>query len=123
MVDNLRGDVAGKLGLTYEDLKDVNPAVVCAHISAYGRTGERAAWPGYDYLMQAEAGYFSLTGEPDTAPSRMGLSLVDYMTGVMMSVGLLSGMLEAARSGQGATWTPARTTSRCSISTMWRRGT
>lgn len=101
VVDNLRGDVAGKLGLTYEDLKDVNPAVVCAHISAYGRTGERAAWPGYDYLMQAEAGYFSLTGEPDTAPSRMGLSLVDYMTGVMMSVGLLSGMLEATRSGKG----------------------
>ncbi|MBN9476205.1 MAG: CoA-transferase [Bordetella sp. SCN 67-23] len=101
VVDNLRGDVAGKLGLTYEDLKDVNPAVVCAHISAYGRTGERAAWPGYDYLMQAEAGYFSLTGEPDTAPSRMGLSLVDYMTGVMMSVGLLGGMLEAARSGKG----------------------
>lgn len=101
VVDNLRGDVAVRLGLTYEDLKDVNPALVCAHISAYGRSGERAAWPGYDYLMQAEAGYFALTGEPDTLPSRMGLSLVDYMTGVMMSLGLVSGMLEASRSGTG----------------------
>ncbi|VCU69294.1 Formyl-coenzyme A transferase [Pigmentiphaga humi] len=101
VVDNLRGDVPAKLGLTYEQLKDVNPALVCAHISAYGRTGERAAWPGYDYLMQAEAGYFSLTGEPDTPPTRMGLSLVDYMTGVVMSVGLVSGLLDAARSGKG----------------------
>src|SRR3546814_1935319 len=41
------------------------------------RSGERAAWPGYDYLMQAEAGYLSVTGEPGGPPARMGLSLVD----------------------------------------------
>jgi succinate--hydroxymethylglutarate CoA-transferase len=63
--DNLRGDLPAKLGVTYDALKDVNPNIVCAHLSAYGRTGSRAAWPGYDYLMQAEAGYLSLTGEPD----------------------------------------------------------
>jgi len=101
VVDNLRGDVPAKLGLTYEQLKDANPALVCAHISAYGREGERAAWPGYDYLMQAEAGYFALTGEPDMPPARMGLSLVDYMTGVVMALGLVSGLLDAARTGQG----------------------
>ena len=55
--NNLRGDLPGKLGLTYDDLKAVNPRLVCVHLSAYGRTGERAAWPGYDYLMQAECGY------------------------------------------------------------------
>ncbi len=64
LFDNLRGDLPGKLGLTYEALKVHNPRLVCAHLSAYGRDGERAAWPGYDYLMQAEAGYLSLTGEP-----------------------------------------------------------
>ena len=47
-------------------------AVVCVHISAYGRDNERAAWPGYDYLMQAEAGLMSLTGEPDGPPARFG---------------------------------------------------
>ncbi|WP_420224366.1 CaiB/BaiF CoA transferase family protein [Pigmentiphaga litoralis] len=101
VMHNLRGDVPAKLGLTYERLKHVNPAIVCGHISAYGRDNERTSWPGYDYLMQAEAGYFSVTGEPDSLPARMGLSVVDYMTGLMMSLGLVSGMLEASRSGQG----------------------
>ena len=65
VTSNLRGDVPEKLGITYNDLKHVNPQIVCAHLSAYGRTGPRKAWPGFDYLMQAEAGWFSLTGEPD----------------------------------------------------------
>jgi len=64
LASNLRGDVPAKLGLVYENLKAHNPKIVCAHLSAYGRTGPRAAWPGFDYLMQAEAGYFALTGEP-----------------------------------------------------------
>src|SRR2546428_4040244 len=55
---NLRGDVPAKLGITFEHLQSVKPTIVCAHLTGYGREGERAAWPGYDYLMQAEAGYF-----------------------------------------------------------------
>lgn len=78
---NLRGDVPGRLGLTHETLAKANPKIVCAFLSAYGRTGSRATWPGYDYLMQAEAGYFSLTGEAGTPPSRMGLSIVDLKIG------------------------------------------
>jgi succinate---hydroxymethylglutarate CoA-transferase len=81
VVDNLRGDQPAKLGLTYDALKSLNPKIVCAHLSAYGRTGSRAAWPGFDYLMQAEAGYLSLTGEPEGPPARCGLSIVDLMTG------------------------------------------
>ena len=48
---NLRGDVPEKLGLTYEKLKKFNPKIVCVHLTGYGRVGERANWPGYDYLM------------------------------------------------------------------------
>ena len=58
LASNLRGDVPEKLGLTYAHLQTHNPRIVCAHLSAYGRTGPRAAWPGFDYLMQAEAGWF-----------------------------------------------------------------
>ena len=65
VMNNLRGDQPAKLGLTYDALKDVNPKIVCAHLSAYGRDNERTNWPGYDYLMQAEAGYLYLTGEPE----------------------------------------------------------
>src|SRR5207248_2189142 len=90
-----------RLGLTYADLAPANPKIVCAHLSAYGRDGSRAHWPGYDYLMQAEAGYLSLTGEPDGPPSRMGLSIVDLMTGLFAGFALVSGVLAARESGQG----------------------
>jgi succinate--hydroxymethylglutarate CoA-transferase len=101
VLDNLRGDLPEKLGLTYAALRDVNPAIVCAHLSAYGREGPRRSWPGYDYLMQAEAGYLSLTGEPDGPPSRFGLSIVDMMTGLTCAFALVSGVLGARRTGQG----------------------
>lgn len=99
--DNLRGDLPEKLGLTYAQLKDVNPRIVCVHLSAYGREGRRAAWPGYDYLMQAEAGHMSLTGEPDGAPQRYGLSVVDLMTGLTAAFALLAGIIGARATGQG----------------------
>ncbi len=99
--NNLRGDLPAKLGLTYDDLKDVKQEIVCVHLSAYGREGPRAAWPGYDYLMQAEAGYLTLTGEPDGPPSRFGLSIIDLMTGTTAALGLVSAVLGAKNTGQG----------------------
>lgn len=101
MANNLRGDVPAKIGLDYDSLKAVNPAIVCAHVSAYGRDNERAKWPGYDYLMQAEAGFCALTGDPDGPPVRFGLSMVDFMSGTQMAVGLLAALLDAQRSGEG----------------------
>jgi crotonobetainyl-CoA:carnitine CoA-transferase CaiB-like acyl-CoA transferase len=101
LFDNLRGDLPAKLGLTYDALMPANPKIVCAHLSAYGRDGSRAHWPGYDYLMQAEAGYLSLTGEPDGAPTRMGLSIVDLMTGLFAAFALVSGVLAARETGRG----------------------
>ena len=98
---NLRGDVPGKLGLSYETLGRINPKIVCSFLTAYGRSGPRATWPGYDYLMQAEAGYFSLTGEPDTPPTRFGLSIVDLMTGLAMAYSTVSAVLSARTTGQG----------------------
>ena len=101
VANNLRGDQPGKLGLTYEVLKSINPKIVCAHLSAYGRESERAAWPGYDYLMQAEAGFMSVTGEPEGPPVRFGLSMVDFHTGSQMATALLAGLLGAQRTGEG----------------------
>ncbi len=101
VASNMRGDVPDKLGLTYEALWEVNPKIVCAHLSAYGRTGPRASWPGFDYLMQAEAGYFSLTGEPGGPPVRFGLSVVDQMTGLALAFAVLSGITGARTSGTG----------------------
>jgi crotonobetainyl-CoA:carnitine CoA-transferase CaiB-like acyl-CoA transferase len=101
VVNNLRGDQPAKLKLTYADLAGLNAKIVCAHLSAYGRDTARAAWPGYDYLMQAECGFLSMTGEPDGPPVRCGLSIVDFHTGSQFAVAILAGILGAQRTGKG----------------------
>ena len=101
LINNLRGDLPGTLGLGYASLSGVNPRLVCVHLSAYGRDNERAAWPGLDYVMQAEAGYLSMTGEPDSVPTRFGLSVVDFMGGLTAALALVSGVMRARTSGQG----------------------
>ncbi len=101
VLDNLRGDQPRKLGIDFATLRKVNPRIVCLHISAYGRDNDRAAWPGYDFLMQAEAGLMALTGEPDGPPARIGPSMIDYMTGMTGMVGLLSAVLRARATGEG----------------------
>ncbi|KPF87171.1 CoA-transferase [alpha proteobacterium AAP38] len=101
LINNLRGDQPKKLGLTYEAVKEINPRLVCAHLSAYGRGNSRETWPGYDYLMQAEAGFMGLSGEPDAPPTRLGVSMVDFMTGTMMAFGTVSAILGAKATGVG----------------------
>lgn len=101
VTNNARGDLPAKLGLDYAALGPVNPRIVCAHASAYGRTGPRASWPGYDYLMQAEAGFMSVTGAPDDPPTRFGLSMVDFITGTMLATATLTGIIAARETGTG----------------------
>lgn len=98
---NLRGDVPGKLRLTYDELKHVNPRIVCCSLSAYGMTGPRAAEPGYDYVLQGLAGWMGLTGEPDGPPTKTGLSMVDYSGGFVAALALLAGLHAAKRDGVG----------------------
>jgi crotonobetainyl-CoA:carnitine CoA-transferase CaiB-like acyl-CoA transferase len=101
IVNNMRGTQPVKLGIDYASLKHLKPAIVCLHISAYGRGNERRDWPGYDFLMQAEAGLMELTGEPDGPPTRVGVSMIDSMSGLTGIVGLLSCLLRARTTGQG----------------------
>jgi len=101
VTSNARGDVPARLGITYKELGAINPRIVCAHLSAYGREGSRANWPGFDYLMQAETGYFALTGEPESPPTRMGLSIVDLMTGLGLAYSVAIGVLSARETGLG----------------------
>jgi len=98
---NLRGDQPEKLGLTYDQLKHHNPKIVCGLISAYGRDGPRRDWPGFDYLMQAETGYLYMSGEPDGPPARMGLPLIDHLTGLTTSLALVSSIMKARGTGEG----------------------
>jgi crotonobetainyl-CoA:carnitine CoA-transferase CaiB-like acyl-CoA transferase len=102
VLNNLRGDLPAKLGLDYATLSALKPSLVCVHLSAYGRDNERAAWPGYDYLMQAESGLMDLTGEPDGPPTRTGgPSMIDHATGLTAMVGLLAALVQARATGRG----------------------
>jgi crotonobetainyl-CoA:carnitine CoA-transferase CaiB-like acyl-CoA transferase len=98
---NLRGDVPAKIGITYDALKHLNPAIVCCSLSGFGMTGPRQKQPGYDYVLQAFAGWMDLTGEPDGPPTKSGLSLVDYSGGLVAAISLLAGLHAARRDGTG----------------------
>lgn len=98
---NLRGDVPGRLGITYADLAPLNPAIVCCSLSGYGMTGPRADQPGFDYMVQGIAGWMSITGEPEGPPSKTGLSAVDFASGYAAALALVSGLHAARRDGRG----------------------
>jgi crotonobetainyl-CoA:carnitine CoA-transferase CaiB-like acyl-CoA transferase len=98
---NLRGDQAERLGLTYEALGRINPAIVCVALTGYGREGAGARLPGYDALIQAESGWASLTGAPDGPPTKSGLSLADYIGGLTAALGLMVALFDARRTGVG----------------------
>ena len=98
---NLRGDQPARLRLTYDDLKGINPRIVCCSLSGFGTTGPRAAEGGYDYMVQALAGWMSLTGEPDGPPTKSGLSLVDLSAGYVSAIAVLAGVWRARRDGFG----------------------
>src|SRR5919206_3863878 len=98
---NLRGDQPRRLGLTYDQLADANPRIVCCSLSGFGMTGPRARQGGYDYIMQGLAGWMSLTGEPDGPPTKSGLSLVDLSGGYVAAIAILAGLWRARRDGVG----------------------
>jgi crotonobetainyl-CoA:carnitine CoA-transferase CaiB-like acyl-CoA transferase len=99
---NLRGDVPAKLRIRYDDLKHLNPAIVCSSLSGFGMTGPRSAEPGYDYVLQGMAGWMDLTGEPGGPPTKSGLSLVDYAGGLVAVGSILAALHAARRDGVGA---------------------
>jgi crotonobetainyl-CoA:carnitine CoA-transferase CaiB-like acyl-CoA transferase len=99
--NNLRGDVPAKLGIDYAGLQAINPKIVCCSLSAFGRDNSRSTEPGYDYIMQAYAGWMSITGEPDGPPAKSGLSLVDLSAGAMAAFGMVSAIMKARETGKG----------------------
>ena len=99
--NNLRGGEPARLGLTYEALREANPRVVCCSLSGFGQTGPRASEPGYDFVIQAYAGFMSLTGAPDGPPERCGVSIVDFSAGILSTLALMIGLHRAQRTGTG----------------------
>jgi CoA:oxalate CoA-transferase len=90
-----------RLGLGYEALRGVNPALVYASITAFGQTGPYAPQRGYDMLAQAISGYMSITGDPDGPPTRSGQSISDYYAGMLCAFSIVSALHYRRRTGRG----------------------
>ena len=99
--NNLRGDLPAKLQLDYAGLRAANPRIVCCSLTGFGRTGPRAGDPGYDYLLQAYAGFMSVSGEPDAPPTKCGISIVDFSGGILSALALMIGLHRARATGIG----------------------
>ena len=101
VVENWRPDVKARLGLTYEDLRAINPRIILASISGFGQDGPYAGRPGFDQIIQGMGGLMSVTGHAGGGPLRAGLAVADCGTGIYAAVGILLALLERERSGEG----------------------
>ncbi len=105
LIENFIPGTLKKYGLDYETIREVNPRIIYCSISGYGQTGPYAQRPGYDAVIQGVGGMMSVTGEKDAAPGggpqKVGLPVVDLMTGQFAAIGILIALWERQASGLG----------------------
>ena len=101
VLENYLPHSAKKLGLDAATLHQINPRLVVASISGFGRTGPLAELPGYDFALQALSGMMSVTGPIEGPPSKMGVAIVDVLTGMNAAIAVLACLHARQRSGHG----------------------
>ncbi|NEA29083.1 CaiB/BaiF CoA transferase family protein [Actinomadura bangladeshensis] len=100
LVENFRPGVLDRLGFPVERLHDLNPALIVLSITGFGHDGPEGGRPGYDAIVQGEAGIMSVTGPPGT-PSKVGLSIADILAAGNGVAGVLAALYERTRTGRG----------------------
>jgi crotonobetainyl-CoA:carnitine CoA-transferase CaiB-like acyl-CoA transferase len=101
VTENFSVGTMDRLGLGYETLRHVNPAIIYASVTAFGQHGPYAAQRGYDILAQAISGYLSITGFPDNPPTKSGQSISDYYAGMLCAFSIVSALHYRHRTGKG----------------------
>lgn len=92
LVENFKPGTMEKMGFGYEAVKALNPKMIYASISGFGQTGPDKMLPGYDIIAQAVSGMMSVTGWPDTAPTRTGTAIGDVLGGLNCCIGILAAL-------------------------------
>ncbi|HLU71185.1 MAG TPA: CoA transferase [Nonomuraea sp.] len=100
LVENFRPGTMDRLGLGYEELRALNPGLVYCSVTGFG-SGEGAELPGYDLIAQAVGGLMSVTGEPGDGGTKAGVALVDVITGLHATLGVLAALRHRDRIGEG----------------------
>lgn len=101
LLENFRPGTMAKLGLSYESLAEINPRLVYTAISGYGQTGSRSRRPAFDSTAQAAGGLWSMNGEPDSIPLRLGVTIGDLAATLFGITGTLLALRHAEATGQG----------------------
>ncbi len=101
VIHNFKTGGAEKLGLGYEQLKAIKPDLIYCAVAGYDSSGPEAKRPGYDLVIQGEAGLMALNGEANTPPLKFGVAVVDLMTGMYAAQAILAALFRRERSGRG----------------------
>jgi len=105
LIENYKVGTLARYGLGYEDLVKINPRLIYCSVTGFGQTGPYRARPGYDTIIQAMGGMMDLTGHPDgfpgDGPMRVGLPVIDLMTGVYSALAVSLALNHRQRSGKG----------------------
>ncbi|HVZ46483.1 MAG TPA: CoA transferase [Ramlibacter sp.] len=105
LVENFRLGVMERLGLGYEQLREINPRLVYAAVRGFGdtRSGESpySEWPCFDIIAQSTGGLLSITGDPDGTPTKVGPGIGDTLPGIYLAFGILAALHQATRTGKG----------------------
>lgn len=101
LIHNFKRGGMDSMGLGYERLRELNPRLVYCSITGYGEGSPYQDRPGYDFVIQAQSGIMSITGEPEGEPQKVGVAIVDVTTGLFASSAILAALHERQRSGQG----------------------
>mgnify|MGYP006284244313 FL=1 len=101
LVENFRPGVMEKLGLGYDELAKLNPRLIYAASSGFGHSGPDSLKPAYDILVQAMGGIMSITGWPDSPPTRVGASIGDITAALFTTIGVLSALHQRHATGNG----------------------
>ena len=101
LVENFKVGGLAKYGLDYQSLSAINPRLVYCSITGFGQDGPDAARAGYDFMIQGMGGLMSVTGEADGMPMKIGVALVDVLTGTNAATAILAAVMHAQRTGAG----------------------
>jgi formyl-CoA transferase len=101
VVENLRPGAMRALGLSYDDVRAVNPRVIYASASGFGQDGPLADRPGLDIMAQARAGLMSITGAADGPPAKVGVPICDLVCALYVALGIVAALRERDSSGAG----------------------
>jgi crotonobetainyl-CoA:carnitine CoA-transferase CaiB-like acyl-CoA transferase len=101
LVQNLRPGVMEELGLDATSLRAIHPRLIYCSLGAFGDSGPKRTTPGYEPIVQAFSGLFSVNGGPDSAPARIGVSVLDMGSGMWSAIGCLAGLYHRQQTGEG----------------------